>query len=101
MILTSSVGNCIKSVRRHGLVSTITLYWSRLRERMQERHLGIRSGEIISVKELGLEHEERRGHYPTQFTDFRLMEKFLRPETPNEVFIDYGAGLGRAVILAA
>jgi SAM-dependent methyltransferase len=100
-MLASSVGNCIKSVRRHGLVSTITLYWSRLREQMHERHLGIRSGEIISMKELGLEHEDRRGHYPTQFNDFRLMEKFLRPETPNEVFIDYGAGLGRAVILAA
>jgi SAM-dependent methyltransferase len=29
------------------------------------------------------------------------MMRFLRPETSNEVFIDYGAGLGRAVILAA
>lgn len=100
-MLASSVGNCIKSVRRHGLVSTITLYWRRLRERMHERHLGIVSGEIISLKELGLEHEERREYSPTQFNDFRLMEKFLRPESPNEVFIDYGAGLGRAVVLAA
>jgi SAM-dependent methyltransferase len=100
-MLSTSVSNCINLVRRHGLGSTIALYWNRLRERMPEGRLGIRSDGIISLKELGLEHEERRGHYPTQFSDFRLMEKFLRPKTPNEVFIDYGAGLGRAVILAA
>jgi predicted RNA methylase len=29
------------------------------------------------------------------------MMRSLQPETSNEVFIDYGAGLGRAVILAA
>jgi predicted RNA methylase len=29
------------------------------------------------------------------------MMRFLQPETSNEVFIDYGAGLGRVVILAA
>jgi 16S rRNA G966 N2-methylase RsmD len=95
------MGNSLKSILRHGLAATITLQWNRLRERIYERRLGIQSADIISLKELDLEHEERREHWPTQFYHFRSMEKFLRPETPNDVFIDYGAGLGRMLILAA
>jgi protein-L-isoaspartate O-methyltransferase len=101
MKLASTVGNCLRSVRRHGFVITTRSYWNRLCERMQERHLGIRSGEIISLKELDLECDERREHVPTQFHDFRTMKEFLRPEAANDVFVDYGAGLGRVVVLAA
>src|SRR5262249_44300208 len=101
MKLASTVGKCARSIRDHGFVTTTRLYWNRLRERMQERRLGIRSGEIISLKELDLEHEERREYSPTQFHDFRCMEQFMRPKTPDEVFVDYGSGLGRMLILAA
>jgi predicted RNA methylase len=95
------LANCFKSIRRHGLVITAASYWNRLRERIYERKLGIRSGDIISLEELGLEHEERREHYPTQLNDFRRMKRFLQPATENEVFVDYGVGLGRVLILAA
>jgi predicted RNA methylase len=100
-MLTGRVVNFVNSTRRHGFVKTIARDWNRLRELIYERRLGIRSGEIISLKELGLEHEERRQHYATGLSDFWRMKKFLQPETQNEVFVDYGAGLGRAVILAA
>jgi hypothetical protein len=101
MRLASTVGKCVRSIRDHGFVSTARSYWTRMRERIQEKHLGVRSGEIISLKELGLEHQERREHIPTQFNDFRRMIRFLQPETPNDVFVDFGAGLGRVLILAA
>jgi hypothetical protein len=52
------------------------------------------------LRELGLEHEERRGHYPTSVDDFRRMAPFLRPRNADEVLLDYGSGLGRFVILA-
>src|SRR5262249_48743503 len=74
---------------------------SRLCRGAYERYLGIRSEQIISLKDLGLEHSERREHYPTDFNDFRCMKKFMMPETPNETFIDDGAGLGRVLVLAA
>jgi predicted RNA methylase len=101
MKLASTVGKYARSIRDHGFVTTTGWYWNRLRERMEERHLGIRSAEIIGLKELHLEHEERREYSPTQFHDFRCMEQFLRPKTSDEVFVDYGAGLGRMLILAA
>jgi predicted RNA methylase len=100
-MLTGRVVNFVNSTRRHGFMKTIARDWNRLRELIYEGRLGIRSREIISLKELGLEHEERRQHYPTQLSDFWRMKKFLQPETQNEVFVDYGAGLGRVVILAA
>ena len=56
---------------------------------------------LLRLRELDLEHEERREHYPTSLEDFRRMEVFLRPRGQGEVFLDYGAGLGQAVILAA
>jgi hypothetical protein len=101
MKVASTVGKCARSIRDHGFVATSRSYWKRLRERMQERRLGIRSAEIINLKELGLEHEERREYSPTQFHDFRSIEQFIRPKTPDEVFVDYGSGLGRILILAA
>src|SRR5690349_15293090 len=101
MMLAAIVKNCATSVRRHGLGSTAGLYWNRLREKLFERSLGIRSGDVISLRELGLEHQDRREYSPTSLHDFRRMEKFLRPQAQDEVFLDYGAGLGRMLILAA
>ena len=86
---------------RHGLAASAKLYWRRLHERLYERRLGIRSREIIYLRNLGLERQDRREHYPTALDDFRRMEKFLWPRADDEVFLDYGAGLGRVLILAA
>src|SRR5215470_7329568 len=97
----SLIENCVGSVRRHGLGVSARRYWTRLREQLYERCLGIRSSDIISLQELGLEHEQRREHYPTSVEHFRRMERFVRPRTQNEVFLDYGAGLGRVLVLAA
>jgi len=101
VVRVSFIGNCVGSVRRHGLGVSASRYWTRLREQLYERCLGVRSSDIISLRELGLEHEERREHYPISVEHFRRMERFLRPRTRDEVFLDYGAGLGRVLVLAA
>lgn len=101
MKLAGSFVNYLGSIWRHGLVIGTKSYWHRFKERMEEKRLGIRSEEIISLKELGLENEERREHVPTQFHHFQKMRQVLQPESAHEVFIDYGAGLGRMVVLAA
>jgi hypothetical protein len=101
MTLTRKASDYFKLIRDRGLMSVALSCWHRFYEQAYERHLGIRSGDIISLKELGVEHEDRREHFPTQLRDFRSMEQFLRPETSDDVFIDYGSGLGRIVILAS
>ena len=100
-MLITVAKNFIRAVRQHGLAASSVQYWHRLREKQYDRRLGIQSQQIISLRELGLEHEERRGHYPTAVDDFRRMSKFLRPRNADEVLLDYGSGLGRFVILAA
>lgn len=100
MNVISLIGRCMNSVRSNGLLTTIMRYRVRVRARVYEHYLGIQSEQIISLKEIGLEDDERREYYPTGFDDFRRMRKFLLPETSDEVFIDYGAGLGRVLVLA-
>ena len=100
-MLTTLAKNYMRAVHRHGLVASSVQYWNRLREKLYDRSLAIQSRDIISLHELGLEHEERRGHYPTSVDDFRRMARFLQPRNADEVLLDYGSGLGRLVILAA
>jgi predicted RNA methylase len=101
MNVSRVVLNFLRLVRDLGFGAAARAYWIRILERMNEMRLGIHSSDIIELKEFDLHHIDRRDYYPTQFHDFRMMTRFLKPETPDDVFIDYGAGLGRAVILAA
>ena len=101
MAIGRKLRNYFTSVKKYGFVTTTRSYWRRLYERVYEKFLGIRSRDTISLEELGIEHDDRRGHWPTQLHHFRSIQKFLRPDTSDEVFVDYGAGLGRVVILAA
>ena len=102
MAIGRKLMNYFVSATKYGFVTTTRSSWRRLYERVYEKFLGIRSRDTISLKELGNEHDDdRRGYWPTQLHHFRSIQKFLRPDTPDEVFVDYGAGLGRMVILAA
>jgi precorrin-6B methylase 2 len=100
-LFVSKLKNFAGSVRRNGAILTIKLYYRRLHEIIVEKRLGIRTADRIDLDELGLEHEERMPHGPTSYFEFRALENFIRPTEANEVFLDYGAGLGRAVILAS
>lgn len=101
MAATLRFRNLIRSVRSEGIGSSAKAYWSRIRERFDETRLGIDSDQIIGLDKLALACEERRDHVPTKFRDFRAMKAAFRPTSQSEVFVDYGAGLGRMVVLAA
>jgi hypothetical protein len=101
-MLATSVKNCATSVRRHGLGTTVGLYWNRLREKLFEKGLGIGSADVISMRELGLEHDEHREHVPTSLQvtlDAWKSSCDHGPKTKSSS--DYGAGLGRMLFLAA
>lgn len=70
----------------------------RLDEAFQEWRLGIRTLEFH--KPLDDDRPECRGYGPTSFRDWRLIRPHLMIDPPG-VFVDYGSGLGRVVILAA
>ena len=81
------------------LMLTRSLRRLRLEERFQERRFNIRTAEWHPVFDPA--NSERRGHSPTSYADWRFISRLLQPVDPSSTFIDYGAGLGRVMLLAA
>jgi len=79
--------------------------WNALAERVCIRwfewRFGIRSESVIELKDLGLENENFRPYVPTHYRSFRKVLRALPIRPGEDGFLDFGSGLGRAVILAA
>lgn len=71
----------------------------RLLLKANEYRYGIDTSAVISLDALGLSHPERRKYGATEYADFRRLMRLV--PTKGEVFVDYGSGLGRVLVLAA
>jgi hypothetical protein len=80
----------------------------RLKNAYQIRRFGIlpalhEANVIVSKEQLGIEHSDCSRHVPTssfRFAAFRTtMHRFVKPNR-NDVFMDYGSGLGAAMLMA-
>jgi len=93
----------VEIIRRKGLWRTLRygVHWCF--EKYHERHLGIQTAGYIHLSDLGLgEHDPTCGSYePISYRSIltALLSLDIRPD--RDVFIDYGSGKGRAVIVAA
>jgi len=87
--------------REHGIRALFRAITDRLYIRWFEWRLGIRSEAVIDLKELGIKNELFRPYVPTEYRSFRtVLDAFdIRPN--EDVFLDFGSGMGRAVIMAA
>jgi len=90
--------------------------WTRLREdgfwntlqwclyqcewRLRERALGINTREFAHGVVVG-DDGCCNGYEPVDFRCFDIVMQHLSPVRPEDVFLDYGCGMGRAVVLAA
>lgn len=65
-----------------------------------ERRYGLKTSDVVTLGQLGLEHPDRTHYGPT---GWRTLGKILpRSEVSrDDVFVDLGSGMGRAVYLAA
>jgi SAM-dependent methyltransferase len=65
-----------------------------------ERRLGVRTSGTIGLEELGISAEDRQEYKPIGWFTLR---RILPPNTvtANDVFLDVGCGMGRAVLMAA
>lgn len=65
-----------------------------------ERRHGIETSRNVGIDALGFDPHERRGHKPSEWTVLpRILRK--REVASDDVFIDFGSGLGRVVFQAA
>jgi precorrin-6B methylase 2 len=72
----------------------------RLLDRQLDRRFGIVSSQRRSTTELGLSSPDFVQYQPVSYPDMREILGQLRI-TNDDVFLDYGSGMGRAVCLAA
>lgn len=85
------------------LDSIVIPVWSFGRDRVMsavERRNGIYTAEVASPDELGITHPESIGHQPTPWS---VLRRAVPPEwiRPDDVFLDFGSGMGRVVYQAA
>jgi hypothetical protein len=82
---------------------TLMPVWHFARDRLLavvERRNRIRTSGAITLQELGIEHPEREPYRPTSWF---LLRRALPVESvgPDDVFIDFGSGMGRVTFQAA
>ncbi len=73
----------------------------RLRTMALERYYGIETNKVVYLSELALDHAERREYAPVDFNDFDTLLARLTVTKEQNIFIDFGSGMGRALVLAA
>lgn len=100
--------NVVKRVRTEGVLLSARYGAYRLQNAIQLRRFSIspalhEARVILSPKQLEMEDPDCGHHVPTasrQFAAFRTtMRRFVKP-TREDVFLDYGSGLGAAMLMA-
>jgi SAM-dependent methyltransferase len=72
----------------------------RLADRLLERRYGVESSRRVALEDLGLADPDRVWHDPSDWVALRRALARLGV-TGDDVFVDFGSGLGRAVFVAA
>jgi hypothetical protein len=72
----------------------------RLFGRVLERRYGVTTGDYVYLEDLGLAPDNRVWHDPSDWLGLHRALSRLNI-TPNDVFVDFGSGLGRALVVAA
>jgi hypothetical protein len=99
--------NVLERVRRRGVRASAAYAYYWLADSIRVGRLGIgpamrATDRYLSTDDLGTCGSSANGHHPSaSFYMFRAaMRRFVRPRE-SDVFLDYGSGLGRALVLAA
>jgi SAM-dependent methyltransferase len=96
----TTLGNIAHNVATKGLRRSATHYWFRIYDIVYERRLGISTGDF-SPHSAGVENLDFYRHTPTSYAEFRSLMRRVPIVPDQEVFMDYGSGLGRVLIAAA
>lgn len=93
--------NCVRGCATNGCRATFVSFAGAAQERFFEWRYGIATQGVVHLDKFGLSAPGRNEYGATLYRDFRLLMKKLKVYKCEDVFLDYGAGLGRSVILAA
>lgn len=90
----------VRAGRRAGLPHAVRTVGDRFADLLAEKALGFRSAGAIAIETLIPHWQDCHDYRPSTIAHFRALLDSL-PVGPADVFVDYGAGLGRTLALAA
>ncbi len=94
------VRNLVVNIRELGFAEAARLYRYRFSERYHDWRLGIRTTGVIRPAEAGAE-EHYQCYEAAHYRCLHAAMQYFDPQGEQDVLLDYGCGLGRAVIVAA
>jgi hypothetical protein len=94
-----TVKSAIRHLKLHGIRRTIHYSILRLSELWHENRLSIQTAWTVPLEKTNIGENLRYG--PITYSAFRAAMKHVRVIPDSDVFVDFGAGKGRAVVLAA
>ncbi|MCE9589708.1 MAG: class I SAM-dependent methyltransferase [Planctomycetes bacterium] len=92
--------NYLVMAREKGVAHAWQAVIQRCSEKYHERRLGIHSAQIVQPHEVGISNPNAHSYTPTEFGHFTAIFKQLPIPPGRHVFLDYGSGMGRVLILA-
>jgi predicted RNA methylase len=101
MNVTVVLENFSNQIRSQGLSYALRSLSRRVHIRFQEWRLGIYTEAIIELSEVGIYNAESKYYSATDYASIREIMRALDINPHVHVFLDFGAGLGRAMILIA
>lgn len=97
----SRLADAWRYLGRHGLIEMVTHGLLRMSELVGDRRLGIETCQPIHLDTLGIHNTDSVQYSPVPYSSLKLALRGV-PATPGgDTFVDFGAGKGRVVILAA
>jgi len=98
----ASIIRAIRNVAKgHGPMRLAKLAVHGLSEFYYERRLGIRTLGYVDRKQLGYRSREYHFYAPTAYRDLNKALRLVAIRPGEDVFLDYGSGMGRVIIAAA
>jgi 16S rRNA G966 N2-methylase RsmD len=101
MDIPATIKNLITQVRSRGINQALRSLFQRGYARFQEWRLGIYTDTVIELSEFGISDPEYKYYSATDYRSIPEIITALGINPHNHVFLDFGAGMGRAMISAA
>lgn len=101
--MTSSIkllGNSMRFFGEFGPTKFAQEVRYRLTNKWSEWRLNVQTEGLIKLPEIGIDHEECLEYVPIGYEAIRSEIRRVPLHVPDACFIDYGSGMGRAVVVA-
>jgi hypothetical protein len=101
MLLARKLKVALSFLQKYGPIQLVNYSVFRCSELWNERHLGIETARQMDFDELGILSAEQSFYVPIPYRSLKRAMRRINVNRDEDVFVDYGAGLGRAVAIAA